>query len=127
VIPDDEDRFVTTAAKAARACKSAAEEKQWNEQFTAFLASIHRWCAVHADRVRAGYVTVGDSSLNVLIGLKEAHYDFDFEDTLVALDMELAERFPQCIAEVLQVPNQEGLTSELSSEALCVYGDSERT
>lgn len=127
VIPDDEDRFVITEGEAARACKRAVDDKEWKEQFDPFLLFIHDWCEEHASDVKAGYVTIGDIGLNVLICIKSKDYSFDIEDTLVELDFALADQFPSCETEVMQIPNQDTLTDVLSSEAMMVYGDSEGT
>lgn len=127
VIPDDKDRFITTAAEAARACKSAENDSDWNRQWNDFLAHIHAWCKEHSSVVLAGYVSVGDSALNVLICTVDEEYNFDFEDTISDLDIDLANRFPLVSSEVMQIPNQAGLTSELPDEALFVYGDGQRT
>lgn len=125
VIPDDQDRFVTTVRDAALACKHYDQFGEWKEQYNDFLTFLHEWCIKHHDKVRAGYVTIGDASLNVLVFLHSAEYDFDFENEIVELDVKLADQFPLCSAEVLQVPNQPDLTGELPDEALCVYGDGE--
>ena len=123
VSPDDEDRFVTTEGEAALACKRESDDKEFKEQFLQFLTHLHDWCSRFTDVVRACYVTVGDSSLNVLICLHKKDYNFDFEDTIVDLDIEISQKFPLCIIEVLQVPNQSSLTRDLPDEALFVYGD----
>ncbi|MEX0716151.1 MAG: hypothetical protein WD066_06175 [Planctomycetaceae bacterium] len=123
VVADDEDRFVTTAGEAARACKRAADDQEFIAQFRAFLARVHEWCEIHSAAVEKGFVTITDGGLHVLLCLANPNYDFDLEDELVELDLELADDFPLCTAEVLQVPKQQALATELSSEALLVYGD----
>lgn len=124
VISDDEDRFLMTSRDAALACKQGEHLLEWQSQFNPFLLFLRKWCEAHSEQVRTGYLTIGDSSLNVLIFIFKEDYDFEFEDALVELDAALAEKFPRCSAEVLQIPKQKPLTSELPHEALFFYGDS---
>jgi len=127
VTSDDEDRFVTTSGEAALACKQADDNREWSRQWNDFLAFLHHWCKNHSDIVDAGYVSVGDSGLNVLICIRSEDYNFSIEDDLVKLDLLLAKDFPLCVADVMQIPNQRNLRSELSSETLLVYVDGKRT
>lgn len=126
VAPDDEDRFVTTEGEAAKACKRAEDDKDFRKQFQSSLAYLNEWCEKFAGKVQAAYLTVGDSSLNVLICMRGEDYDFDFSDILVELDVKLAQSFPLCVFEVLQIPNQDALTRDLPGEGLWVYGDGSR-
>jgi len=126
VVPDDEDRFVTTAGRAALACRQAAASKEWDAQWNNFLVFVHQWCEVQGEKVKSGYVSVGDTGLNVIICIASKDYDFSIEDAIVELDIALANQFPLCIADVMQIPDQRSLKTELSSEALLVYGDGER-
>lgn len=126
VVPDDEDRFVTTESEAARACQQFEHSREWSRQWNDFLVHVNRWCEAHDDVIDAGYVTVGDSALNVLLCLRMPDYDFAIEDEIADLDLELSERFPLCIAEVIQIPNQPELRAGLQQEIIAVYGNGER-
>lgn len=127
VVPDDEDRFVTTESEAARACQQFQHSREWSRQWNDFLVHLNQWCEAHSDAIEAGYVTVGDSALNVLMCLRAADYDFTIEDEIADLDLELSEKFPLCIAEVIQIPNQPELRAGLQQEIIAVYGDGERS
>jgi hypothetical protein len=126
VVPDDEDRFFTTESEAARACKQVERSRDWSQQWNDFLVHVNRWCEAHKGDIEAGYVTVGDSALNVLLFLRRPDYDFGLEDGIADLDLELAEKFPLCTAEVLQIPNQPHLRAAFQQEVIAVYGDGER-
>lgn len=126
VVPDDEDRFFTTESEAARACKQVENSREWSQQWNNFLVHINRWCKAHKGDIEAGYVTVGDSALNVLLCLHRPNYDFSLEDDIADLDLELAEKFPLCTAEVLQIPNQPHLRAAFQQEVIAVYGDGDR-
>jgi hypothetical protein len=124
VVPEDNDIFITTANAAARACKQSQAGVEWSKQWNDFLVSLNKWCSKHGDKVEAGYVTIGDSALNVLICLKRADYDFELEDELAELDLSLSREYPMVVAEVIQIPNQNELRAGLDEEApVVVYGD----
>lgn len=120
---DDEDRFLMTMNEAAHACKQAQGRKDWQEDFKRFLHHVSQWCEAHGSRVQAGFVGVGDGALNVFICTSREEYDFDLEDEITALDIELVNRFPWLIAEVMQIPGQVREDQILSDTAVSVYGD----
>lgn len=127
VEPDDNDRFVTTAAEAARACQQAQATKEFQDEFKAFLSHIHGWCTAHGKEVESGYVDIGDGGLRVNICMKSDDFDFDFDDLITELDIELAQQFPKCIAEVTQIPREVCRKLDVDAEfSLQVYGDAER-
>jgi len=128
VEPDDNDRFVTTAAEAARACQQAQATKEFQEKFKLFLGHIHEWCKSRGDNIESGYVDVGDGGLRVNICMKADDFDFEFDDQITELDIELAREFPECVAEVTQLPRHVCRQLDLDTEfSLQVYGDSGRT
>lgn len=125
VTPDDEDRFTTTAAEAARACRQAQDNFQWRQEFNRFLAHIHGWCLARRESVTKAYVAFSNDGLNLFILTKGDGYRFDLDDMISALDIELAQEFQRCPTEVMHFPEApvESLTSFLdSSKALQVYG-----
>lgn len=129
VVPENEDRFLTTASAAALACQQAEAGKEFRSQFEDLLAFVHEWCEGQAAKVRACYLTVGDVGLNVIVCLQGDDYDFEFDDPIAELDLEIFRRFPKCKVEVMQIPNQEALTDQIptasTSEVLLIYGHSE--
>lgn len=127
VEPGDEDRFLITAREAARACKVAQDEKEWKETFDQFLIYLQRWCKSHKDKVAACYVGIGDGTLSIVVCTKAAEYDFDFEDVITDLDLDLVKKFPWCVAEVMQVPSSLKDGQPSLEQAIMVYGDGSRT
>lgn len=107
VTDKDGDRWVTTVREAAQACRSALDQKEWAEQFGAFLARIHEWAKEHADVVSAAFVGVSSEGLTGVIITKGQDYRYDFDDDVTELDIELANRFPSCRADVLHSPEGE--------------------
>ena len=128
VVPENEDRFITTEREAARACQVAEYGKEWSNQFKDFLSYIHHWCEEHSAIVEAGFVDVGDIGLRVEICINKDSYDFEFDDEITDLDVELGKRFPSCIAEATQIPKQDLLRDAYMSEhVMRVYGNSTST
>lgn len=126
VVPDNEDRFVTTAREAARACKQAEDAKEWVDTFKQFLAYLHEWCEAHAQHVSAGYVDVADAGMTVVIATKGDRHAFDFEDTVTDLDLQIVEKFPWAIVEMMQVPGKLAEAQLSTDQAILVYGDRTR-
>lgn len=128
VTGNEGDRWVTTVRDAAHACRSALDQQQWKEEFERFLAHIHQWAKNHGDIVSAAYVGVGSEGLTGVIVTKGLDYHFDFDDCVTKLDIELARRFSNCRADVLQSPEgePEARIPYISLErAVQVYGDQE--
>jgi hypothetical protein len=126
VVPDDRDRFVTTMGEAARACQQADNTREWDQQWNDMLFYVHEWCKAHEPIVNEGYVSVGDSAINIIICVASEDYDFEFEDELAEFDLELSRKFPLCRTEVMQLPNQADMKAGLSSRSMKVYGDGKR-
>ncbi len=126
VTPEDEDRFMTTAAEAAYACKQAQDMLQWKREFDKFLRYIHRWCERHDTQVSHAYLAFSADGLNVFILTRGSEYRFDFDDTVTGLDAELVRQYPRCPAELMLLPEtpDESLTSFFApGTALQLYGD----
>jgi hypothetical protein len=122
------DRWMTKVKEAAQACRSALDQKDWGEQFEAFLAHIHEWAKKHAETVSAAYVGISSEGLTGVIITKGPEYRLDFDDEVTSLDLELANQFPNCRADILQSPEEkpESRIPYISlGRALQVYGDEE--
>ena len=126
VTSHDGDRWVTTVKEAAQACRSALDQKEWQEQFEGFLGHIHEWAKSHSDIVASAFVGISSEGLTGVIITKGPNYRQDFDDEITELDIELAKRFPSCRADVLQSPEEEpeARIPYISLErAVQVYGD----
>lgn len=126
VTDEDGDRWVTTVREAANASRSALDQKEWKSEFEGFLAHIHEWAKKRADVVSAAYVGIGAEGLTGVIVTKGQEYRYDLDDEVTNLDIELANKFPNCRADVLQSPEgePESRIPYLAAErALQVYGD----
>ena len=120
------DRWVTTVNEAAQACRSALDQKSWEEEFRSFLTRINEWAKQHSDVVSAAFVGVSCEGLTGVIITKGPDYRMDFDDEVTQLDIELANRFPNCRADILQSPEGEPVSRipYISLErAVQVYGN----
>ncbi|MFQ5806434.1 MAG: hypothetical protein ACE5I3_08290 [Phycisphaerae bacterium] len=122
----DEERFVTTSKEAARACKVAENVKDWYDGFDEFLAYVHQWCTERAGTPVRCYVAVSDDGLRILIVTRGKEYNFEFDDEVSELEIQLAHRFPGHPAIGVHTP--EGPTDSLGElidvgGALQVYAE----
>jgi hypothetical protein len=127
VEPEDNDRFLITAREAARACKQAEDNKEWGENFSQFLVFLEKWAKSKKDKLDALFLDIGDGSLTVLACTPGENYDFGFDDELSELDLAIVDRFPWCIAEVMQVPTRLKESQISFEKAIQIYGDGTRT
>jgi hypothetical protein len=102
------------------------DQKEWTEEFKAFLSHIHEWAQQHSDVVSAAFVGVSSEGLTGVIVTKGPEYRTDLDDEITDLDIQLADQFPACRADILQSPEgePEGRIPYISLErAVQVYGD----
>jgi hypothetical protein len=125
VVPEDEDRFMTTVREAAIACKNAQDEKKWKEGFDEFLIFLRGWCNSHKNKVAKCFVQIGDGILNVLICTHKDEYDFDFDDDVTELDLAIIAKFEWAVVEVMQLPSNTADSNISKDKAIQVYGDGE--
>lgn len=128
VIDEDKHRFYTTVSEAAKACRNAIEISLWKHQFEDLLSELHAWCVDRTDEVESCFVSWGEGGLTVFVITTKDEYHFDLDDDLHALDLRLASVYPECPAEILQLPN--GSAEELNSffspvRSVQAYGNEE--
>lgn len=125
VVTDNEDRFLTTSKEAALACKQQDLSKEWKVQFEQFLGYINEWAKEREDRVSEVYLAVGSEGLTVFVVTKGTDYQFDFDDEITELDINVAAEFDHCPATIYQIPSTpiDALSSFFSTESsLQIYG-----
>jgi hypothetical protein len=126
----DGDRWVTTAKEAALACRSSLDHETWKKQFESFLGHIHEWAKAHGDIVHAAFVGISSEGLTGVIITKGTEYRLDFDDEVTSLDIDLANRFPECRADILQSPEGEPesrIPFIALDRAVQVYGDGKQS
>ena len=125
VTPEDEDRFMTTAAEAARACRHVQDILKWKQEFDGLLRHVNEWCQAKVERVSSAYMTFSDDGLRLFLLSKGSGYRFDLDDMVSELDIEICNKFELCPTEVSHFPEApiESLSSFFDAgQALQVYG-----
>ena len=90
------------------------------------MLHIHEWAKRYAELILQAYVGVSSEGLTVVLLTKGQEYRLEFDDEVTSLDIELANRFPNCRADVLQSPEcePESRIPYISLErAIQVYGN----
>jgi len=127
VIGDDQDRFYTTVADAARACKRADHMDAWIKQVKEFLLTIHEWCASQPEIVRACYVTWCEGHYNVIVVTHGDEYRFDFDQRVTELNLSLVDMYQDIPVDAIQIPQgPEGALHSfiIPEKAIQPYGES---
>src|SRR5687768_13788799 len=76
--PKDRENFLMCAEKATEACRNAVRHDERIERFeSGFLVPLHRWRVAHADKVRACYITLPGSHIQVFVVTASPRFDFD--------------------------------------------------
>jgi len=136
VTPADQDRFVLSAKAAANACKSAVdrelEEKEWQEYFKNFLNSIVQWADNWEFKSELSRILVApcDAGLNLTIVTPKSGHQYQIEDSLTNLELDLFAKYPKCILRIVQLPElpTESLDAFFKVEtSIQLYGDSPET
>lgn len=104
VTPEDEDRFVTTATEAARACQQAQNAVAWQREFDRFLTHVFEWCSARRETIAKSYLAFSPEGLELFLLTRGSDYRFDVDDIISELDIELAQKFPRCPTEITQLP-----------------------
>jgi hypothetical protein len=93
VTPKDRSVFLISAEKATEACRDVVRLEERIERFESeFLVPLHDWCLAHEDRVRACYVPMPGSHIQVFVVTVSPAFDYDLAAELAALELKLARR-----------------------------------
>ena len=124
VTPENEDRFNLKIRRAIEACKEAVDADQFGLQFRILLKRLAEWRASRTD-VQDAYVTVRDGRFVFLVVRNRPEYDAEFEDSLSALDLAIANDtdLERIHLDAMAVPpaSRESLASFLNPSILLVY------
>ncbi len=126
VVTTEADRFVTSCADAAHACKAWDRQREFQEQFSGrLLPLLGKWVKEHADWIDRGFLTVREDGLLFVVVQKSPAHTRALEDELTALDMQIAqdETLDLVDLEVLALPeaSEETLTAFLDSRSTLEY------
>lgn len=90
VVRLDGDQFVVTAQQAIDACRLAADAMRFRTQFQDLLEVLYSWVEERKKRVSSAYIVASDDGITLLIVQKDVPADFELEDSMVDLDLEVA-------------------------------------
>jgi len=91
VSPRDRDIFLINAEKATEACQNAGQMDRRIERFeTELLTPLHKWCRANATLVKARYIPVPRSHIQVFVVTNSRRFDFDFAEKVAALELQFA-------------------------------------
>lgn len=125
VSPRDMDVFVISAAKAVEACQGEVKKGEHVQRFSGqFLAPLHNWCLINADKIRGCYLAVPSDHIPVFVVTNSRRFDFEFGEKVAGIELQLAQAGWQ--VNVLQLPDadDESLATFLDLEmALQVYAN----
>jgi hypothetical protein len=91
VSPRDRDIFLISAEKATEACRNAIQQDHRIKRFEdEFLTPLHEWCVANAERVRACYIPVPASMIQVFVVTNSRRFDFDFAVKVAEVERKFA-------------------------------------
>ncbi len=134
VRPNDQELFLTTAAKAAalfgRTKEKAADEvdrssaaaKNIAEGLLKIGTRLHVWCDQRRDRIEECYLTIRDSDFAVFVIVRAEDYDVALDDDIDELRDELEDKFEDCPTDVAQITRGSKRVFIDFDRAIQVYG-----
>ena len=91
VSPRDRDVFVISAAKAIESYQGEVKKGEHIERFSSqFLAPLHDWCLVNADKIRGCYLAIPGRHVPVFVVTNSRRFDFEFAEEVAAIELQLA-------------------------------------
>lgn len=123
VTPKDRDIFLISAEKATEACRHAVQQDMRIKRFESeLLLPLYKWCKARSNRIRACYIPVSGSHVQVFIVTGNPQFDFGLGEEVAALERDLAEKGWRIGVSQLPDPDEETLATFCSTEgALEVY------
>ena len=119
VVRLDGDQFILTAQEAIDACSLASNSARFQVQFEELLDHLYPWVEFRKGLISAAFISVSHEGILFLVVQRDVKSDFQMEDELVELDLEIAnsECFDLVPFNTLLVPHvgDEVLQSFLSS------------
>ena len=125
VSPRDMDVFVISAAKAIEACQGEVKKDEHLERFSSqFLAPLHDWCLINADKIRGCYLALPSDHIPVFVVTNSRRFDFEFAEKVAGIELQLAQA--GWSISVSQLPETDGLSLATffnPEQALQVYAN----
>lgn len=129
VTAKDRATFVINAEKATEACLDAHQASERFSRFEkTFLIPLHDWCMKHVGHVRACYVPIAGSQVQVFVVTTTPKFDFALASEIAELELQLSRSGWR--VGVFQLPDatEESLATFFNADgALEVYADGKPT
>jgi hypothetical protein len=133
--PGDFDKFVWPATKAVSACVNHAAyesfQKSMRQQFEKLYLRIMQWCAKRPEVQQALFAPREDEARYLLIFVTSGTtHNFELDDPVSDLDLELFRDFPEYPLSILTVPQEpkSAVAAFINpEEAIKVYANPSRT
>lgn len=129
VVTRDDDRFVTTAKDAARACQAYDDQLAFGRQFEELLERLAHWVQVRTSAISSAFITVRTTDILFVVVQKQVAYDAELVDQLTDIDISVAnaEEFSLIEMNVVSMPAvpQEAATAFLASGHIYTHSSSD--
>lgn len=84
------DRFIVTAQQAIDCLSLASQAARFQSQFNELLQKLYVWVDERRTRVSAAYISISREGITLLVVQRDVAADFELEEQLVDLDLEVA-------------------------------------
>lgn len=129
VVTRDDDRFVTTATEAARACRAHDDQLNFGNQFEHLLEMLAGWVQDRLPSISSAFITVRTVDILFVVVQKQVAYDADLVDQLTDIDILVAtaEEYSLIEMNVVSMPavSQEAATAFLASGQIFTHQSSD--
>jgi hypothetical protein len=125
-----DDRYETTLAEMADACKKHDDNALWRQHFVDFLHEIFLWCGERAELISKCYIAATSEGLRLFVVTSGADYRFELDDAITDFELRLRQIYPMCPVAIYQMPDasSEALQSFFSLErSYQIYGQPDST
>jgi hypothetical protein len=121
--PGDNDIFVRTGRQIIDACQLRISLEVWYGEFAEMLEFVNTWCGQNADFVRCCVCTTRAARVMLFFAPKSKSFDFDLEDKLTDLDIQISGKFSVGTVELGQIPFNEIDRFVVIEDSKQVYGE----
>lgn len=124
VIPEDEDRFIITAQKAVKACRTHDKMEQAVQVFKQeFLKPLHDWCDSRSSNIDSCFLAPPFSRhMEVFVVTRSPKFDFELAKEISSQTIEMVDRgWMVTVIQIPQLIEEEVATFFHKEESIQVY------
>ena len=101
--PEDQDRFVMDCTDAVRCAQVGMSLNAFTDEIRALVGHVREWAQRQEGIARCDFSPM-DGRFVIYVTPASGRFDLSLSDRLVALDIEIAEKFQHLTCDVLQYP-----------------------